>query len=550
MPLAALVASSFALYFIWFLVRCYFVRSPLDNIPGPPSASIISGNMLQIFNHNSWKYVDDLIENYGPLARCQGFFGTRMLHVFDPKAMHSVYVKDQDNYYRGEKIRRQVPPTLALLLGPGLLATYGSTHKKQRKMLNPVFSGAHMRDMTPLFYDVAERLRTALESQVEYGPKDLDVLSWMGRTALELLGRGGLGYSFDPLVAESKDVLADTVKGFVPTVGDVVWTQEITPYLSYLGPAWFRRFLLDLVPIPKVQRLKTIVDVMSERLKKIYLAKKAALESGDEALLHALGEGKDVMSVLSSAVRENMTASAEDKLPDDQLLAQMATFLLAGVDTTSNSLARVLHLLSMNPDVQAKLRQELREAQDQYGKEIPYDELFALPYLDAICRETLRLYAPISLNSRLANADTVLPLSQPVRCTDGTVITEVPIQKGTYVILNLRACNINKALWGEDAREWKPERWLAPVPKAVEDARIPGIYSNLTTFLSGGHACIGFKFSQLEMKVVLATLVSRFQFSLSPDKPIFWNFAGITYPVTDHASSKPEMTLHVNLAPC
>ena len=48
----------------------------------------------------------------------------------------------------------------------------------------------------------------------------------------------------------------------------------------------------------------------------------------------------------------------------------------------------------MNQDVQAKLRAELREAQDQYGKEIPYDELCALPYLDAVCRETLRLYVP------------------------------------------------------------------------------------------------------------------------------------------------------------
>ena len=78
-----------------------------------------------------------------------------------------------------------------------------------------------------------------------------------------------------------------------------------------------------------------------------------------------------------------------------------------------------------------------------------------------------------------ANVDTILPLSQPVRCTDGTVITEVPVPKGTNIFLNLRACNMNKALWGADAKEWKPERWLQPLPKAVEDARIPGIYANL-----------------------------------------------------------------------
>ena len=85
---------------------------------------------------------------------------------------------------------------------------------------------------------------------------------------------------------------------FSPAVGDVVWTQEITPYLSYLGPAWFRRFLLNLVPIAKVQRLKSITDVLSTRLEQIYYAKKTALESGDEELLNSLGEGKDVMSVL------------------------------------------------------------------------------------------------------------------------------------------------------------------------------------------------------------------------------------------------------------
>ena len=59
-----------------------------------------------------------------------------------------------------------------------------------------------------------------------------------------------------------------------------------------------------------------------------------------------------------------------------------------------------------------------------------------------------------------AKVDTVLPLSEPVHCIDGTVMTEVPVPKGTALFLNLRGCNTNKALWGEDACEWKPERWL------------------------------------------------------------------------------------------
>ena len=68
-----------------------------------------------------------------------------------------------------------------------------------------------------------------------------------------------------------------------------------------------------------------------------------------------------------------------------------STFVVAGVDSTSNAVSRVLWLLSDLPETQDKLRAEIREAQEQHGKEIPYDEIMTLPFLDAICRETLRL---------------------------------------------------------------------------------------------------------------------------------------------------------------
>ena len=55
--------------------------------------------------------------------------------------------------------------------------------------------------------------------------------------------------------------------------------------------------------------------------------------------------------------------------------------------------------------------------------------------------------------------DTVLPLSQPIRCTDGSILTEIPVPKGTTAFANLRACNTDKALWGEKALKFDPERW-------------------------------------------------------------------------------------------
>lgn len=73
----------------------------------------------------------------------------------------------------------------------------------------------------------------------------------------------------------------------------------------------------------------------------------------------------------------------------------------------------------------------------------------------------------------------MLPLSEPIRGRDGTLMTEIPFPKGSFMFLNLRACNTWKALWGEDAYEWKPERWLQPLPREVLEAHIPGIYANL-----------------------------------------------------------------------
>ena len=75
--------------------------------------------------------------------------------------------------------------------------------------------------------------------------------------------------------------------------------------------------------------------------------------------------------------------------------------------------------------------------------------------------------------------DTVMPFSEPIHGVDGRQITEAFVPKHTPILVGIRACNRNKALWGEDALEWKPERWLSPLPESVTEAKIPGVYSNL-----------------------------------------------------------------------
>ncbi|KAE9394005.1 cytochrome P450 [Gymnopus androsaceus JB14] len=499
----------------------------LDNLPGPVSPSWLAGNFLQLFNPNAWKFHEFIAETYGSVVRFHGPFGANGLYIFDPKAMRTVLVTNEDVFEENDGF---IASNL-LVFGNGLLGTLGQHHRKQRKMLNPVFSAAHMRDMVPMFFEVSHKLEHALRIRLQSGPQ-----------IQELIGQAGLGYSFDPLTSEES---AHPYTLSSPAMMRMqFWIMNVLPSVSRIGPASFRRCMLDLLPWKDAHHLRDMADYMYSVAGEIFESKKLALEKGDEAVAQQIGSGKDLISIL---MKENMKASDEDRLEDSELLAQMSSLTFAAMDTTSSAMARLLHLLSKHPKVQKKLRQEIIEAKRQKdGQDFSHDELVALPYLDAVCRETLRLYPPGSFVHRIARQDAVIPLSKPIAGLDGTEMHEIDIPRGTIILVSILNANRNPELWGEDANEWKPERWLSPLPDALVEARVPGIYSHLMTFIAGGRSCIGFKFSQLE-KVVISLLVESLKFSPSAkDSEIRWQFNGVTAPIVGK-DNHPQLPIGISL---
>ncbi|KAI0631050.1 cytochrome P450 [Trametes polyzona] len=544
----------------WLLRRASRSRSPLDKLPGPPSSSFVTGNIRQVLNQHGWSFHRDIARKYGPVVRLNGLFKRPLLYVFDPLALDHLLKNmgtyDEPTWYlESHKI----------MIGPGVLSASGETHRKQRKMLTPAFAPKHLPAFVPMFYSVVHRLVVAIDTRVSTTGTDIDMSSWMGRAALELIGQSGLGHSFDPLTEDVADAYSDAAKNFVP-VGmcwEIMLLRQFVPFVKNLGPSWLGRWIIDRLPIRSLRQMIHISDTLYEGSLKLFLAKKAALEAGESA------DAKDIMSNLgvNDTVRANVSASDEERLPDEQIIAQTTSIILAAMDTTTNALSRILHILAEHQDAQKKLRHEILEAQAVHGNELNYDQLHALPFLDAVCRETLRLHPPLFQSYREAKRDGVLPLSQPIRASDGTLLSSLPIPRGTDILIAIKACNCNEALWGPDAYEWKPERWLAPLPATVENAGIPGIYSNIATFLGGGRSCIGFMFSQLEMsektiivinprsfvlltnsnrmaEIVLAELLANFSFELS-EKPIVWSLTGVSYPSARPNSTKPELWLKV-----
>ncbi|CCO36125.1 Cytokinin hydroxylase [Rhizoctonia solani AG-1 IB] len=274
---------------------------------------------------------------------------------------------------------------------------------------------------------------------------------------------------------------------------------------------------------------------VSRQATEIYNQKKQALANG--TLESEIAAGNDIISML---LKQNEIVSPEEQMTEQEILSQV-----------NGALARTLHLLAQYPNVQDRLRAEVREAHALYGKDLEYDQLNSLIYLDAVCRESLRLWSPAQLIERVAMKDWVLPLQYPIKSKDGKkTITNLHVPKGAHMYLSVGSVNRDKQTWGEDAEQFNPDRWLQPLPSSVAQSRIPGVYSNLMTFSGGPRSCIGFKFSQLEMKVVLSALIASFKFELGPEEHL-WSAAGIVKPYVRHKDGTidpaPSLRMKVTL---
>ncbi|KAI0056554.1 cytochrome P450 [Artomyces pyxidatus] len=525
-----------------FRISSHRIRQiSLWKLPGPPSVSLISGNYSQMYHVGAAQFHKHIMDTYGRVIRITGPFWDTQLLISDPMACARILLKDQDIFEEAHWFIESNQHAL----GIGLLSTLGDQHRKQRKLLNPVFSTKQIRSLAPLFHRITHQLCDALQSQVAGGPTEVDMVVWLHRFALELIAQGGMGYTFNSLEPDAEEnEFGKSVKEYTPTLSNLGVLRILFPLVS-AWPKWLRRCCARLVPMPMVHNIIRLTDVMQACTQQILDEKKALLEMGDSVFAQQLSEGKDIISVL---MKTNITASVEERLPDEEIRGQMATLILAATDTTSAALSRIMQLLSQRPDVQEKLRKELNLAGMRSGQsDLDYDVLVSLPYLDAICRETLRLFPPLHFVHRVTRADVSIPLSEPIKAS-GDPLSSLFIPSGTAVAVNIVGMNRDQSIWGADAAEWKPERWLAPLPESVVEARIPGVYANTLTFLGGERACIGFKFSQLEMKAALAQLIRAFRLSPSGTE-IVWRFGLVASPsVKESTVVRAQLPMVVEMA--
>ncbi|KAH0839443.1 cytochrome P450 [Lanmaoa asiatica] len=473
-----------AFYSVLKVVQITRRRLKTTALRGPPNPSFVWGvGKTLLTSRDSGAVYEKWAEEYGWVYKVPSALGGTRIVLCDPKAIAHLYGGEPWTYILtpfGKIITEN-------FVGKGILSAKGESHRRQRKTLTPGFSNAAIRNLTSVFYGSAYKAKGVWESMIESnggGSAVIEVQNWY---VLDTIGIAGFSHDFGSLDDKPTSV-TEVFDAFANVGGNI-----LNMFLSVLAQAF--PWLLRL-PTPKSNLIKRLNDTMGE-ISNVLLTK---LRQDKEA--GTLGE-KEEKSILGLLIR------AEDQgnqlhLTREEVMAQRYITNVQGFWSFQWALIE----LSKNLDIQSKLRAELLE----FGADPTFDQLpNNLPYLDAVVHETLRMHAPLPDFTRMAAVDDVIPLSKPVCTRSGKLVDHISVAKGTYLSVSVPSVNRSTTLWGPDAKEFKPERWIGEkgIPAAAKE--IQG-HRHLLTFIDGPRTCLGKGFAIAEFKIVLSILVKNFVF--------------------------------------
>jgi cytochrome P450 len=428
-----------------------------DRPPGPPGVQLRTVRGLMI---DAPGFLTSLRDRYGPLVLVP--LGPRTMYLLsDPEAIGDVLIASAprfDSDILGNAAANgsgQAP--LARLLGRGLLTSIGQQHRKQRKLLQPLFHRQRVAGYVDAFGDIAEQRVAGWTDGAQ-----LDMLAEMIELTMAVVTRTIFDVSLDSEVSYA-------VRTALPrNDGPLRWT--LVPggeLLSRLPLPSNRQFLRGR------NRLYTVVhQLIAERR-----------SNG--------ATGTDLLSMLIQA-RDQDTGEPMD---DEQVRDEVLTLLMAGHDTTANSLAWALHLLATNPAMAEQLYIEVDQVLN--GRLPTFADMPALPWTRAVFAEALRIYPPVWMVARRALAEhTVLGRHVPANAT---------VAMSPWVVHR-------DPRWWPDPERFAPQRWVDRFPDGSTDNLTATAQSpdrprfSYFPFGGGPRQCIGNEFAQLEGAVVLATL--------------------------------------------
>ncbi|MHC5735006.1 cytochrome P450 [Nostoc sp.] len=366
-----------------------------------------------------------------------------MVIVSNPQAQQQILTNDTKELEAPGDINQLFEP----LLGKHSVITIsGAEHQRQRQLLMPPFHGERMRNYSQVITDVTQKVI----SQYQIG-KPFNIRSATQAITLRVIMQAVFGLYEGPRAEKLQHFLGDLL-------------EKASSRLS-VALLYFPALQRDFGPINfwgKQMRLQQEADEL------IYEEIRERREQGDSSRT-------DILSLLMAARDE-----AGQPMTDEELRDELMTLLVAGHETTATALAWALYWIHKIPSVRQKLLQEL----DSLGENPDPGTVFKLPYLNAVCSETLRIY-PIAILTFPRVVRTPLSLGG------------YELEPGTVLIGSIYLTHQREDIYPEP-KQFKPERFL-------ERQFSPYEY---LPFGGGARRCIGLAFAQLEMKLALAEILS------------------------------------------
>jgi cytochrome P450 len=424
----------------------------MKHIPTGPKGNIVLGS-LPDFQKDRLGFLDKTVNQYGDVSRVR--FAHMSFYILNHPDLVEEVLQTKNKYF----VKNVTEEVWFVLLGNGLLISEGEFWRRQRRLMQPSFHRKHIADYGRIMVEYTERLLSGWRNGEER-----DIHADMMRVTLEVV---------------AKTLFGSDVAGEAKEVGDA---------LEVLLGEFEKRMLTPIqipmkIPTPNNLRFRRSVQALEIIIQEIIQERRAA---GDPA------SKNDLLQLLLDARDEDGSG-----MTDKQLRDELMTLILAGHETTANTLSWTWYLLSQNPEVEERLICELATILD--GRSPKFEDLPNLRYADQVIKESMRLYPPVwTLEGRRAIQD--------------LEIGEYHVPRGTIMLLSPWLAHRDKRYFVEPER-FNPARWTEAFSKSLPRyAYFP--------FGGGPRLCIGQSFATMEAVLILATVAQRFKLSLSPGQDV------------------------------
>lgn len=441
--------------------------TPLATVPGPWYSRFTKmAGSLATLQGLGYKLPEENHAKYGPIYRA----APKAVVTCDKDAIKKILVTcdlPKNRQYGGIRMDSRYPTLFT--------AVDKSDHRRLRNNISQAFSMRYLAALEDQFKVIVSQLVNKMDAKIEQAGEQgiiVNMYEELNNVALDLLGDTIWGKSFG-LIDGTTGKKADGPKS---ATDSPAWSSMPGALMRNLWKLMLATQvpLVNLLPIDDKEQRDVIRESVSERWR-----------------VPGNPHGRtDIMQIVVDGAREgNPKKMATEK----ELFNQAAEFLIAGSDTTANTICYTLMSLVDNPDILAKLRETIpaNDGTDPAVADIKQNE-----YLTACLSETLRMFPHGGVLGRF-----LPPGSKPFELL-GHVIPP-----GTSVTASFRACHFNEEYWPKATKYW-PERWMESesdrqgAPAAAKDAFFP--------FSAGSRSCIGLNFAWMEMRKVMVALLSRY----------------------------------------